>query len=385
MSGFWMYQPQLTVIFLALGLLTALVNFFTLRRIDRYAPPSRWPRLSVLVPARNEAANIEACVRSLLTQDYPHFEVLVLNDHSTDETGEILHRLARQFPHLHVLQGAPLPEGWLGKHWACQQLMDAANGELLLFTDADTRHASHTLRHSVSALLAENADLLTAFPQEETLTWGERLIVPFIGVGIMAFLPVPLIQKFRWAGLSISIGQFMLFRRSALQAVGGYAAVRQNVVDDVALGRLILQHGYRWRLMDASRDVTCRMYHGFWEAVEGFTKNIFSVFDYHVLLYLAAWSWVALIFLLPPFVLAAHALGMPFPFYPHSLAMLAVAETLLMWSLAYKRFGFSVLGAWLYPITALVFVLIALRSLVFTLTGQALWKERSLTPPVWRW
>ncbi|MGQ9832631.1 MAG: hypothetical protein ACUVRJ_02345 [Candidatus Villigracilaceae bacterium] len=127
------------------------------------------------------------------------------------------------------------------------------------------------------------------------------------------------------------------------------------------------------------------MYHGFWEAVEGFTKNIFSVFDHHVLLYLAAWSWVALIFLLPPFVLAAHALGIPHPFYPYSLAMLAVAETLLMWSLAYKRFGFSVLGAWLYPITAMVFVLIALRSLVFTLTGQALWKERSLTPPVWRW
>lgn len=385
MNGFWSHQPQIVVVFLGLCLLTALLNVLYLRRLDQSPEPSSWPHLSVLVPARNEANNIEACVRSLLQQDYPDFEVIVLNDHSTDGTPSILARLTREFDHLRVLQGAPLPDGWLGKHWACQQLAEAATGELLLFTDADTRFAPGALRQSVAAFLAEGADLLTAFPREEAITWGERLIVPVIAFGIVSFLPLALVQKFRWSALSVSVGQFMLFRRSALEAIGGYRAVRQNVVDDVALGRLIIQQGFRWRLMDATRQVTCRMYHGFWEAVDGFTKNVFAVFDYHILFYLLAWLWVAQAFLLPPFAILARALHMPLEFFPHSLAVLATAEALLLWGIAYKRFGYPVYWALLYPLSLFLFTLIALRSLVFTLTGQAAWKERLLTPPAWRW
>ncbi|MGC8856226.1 MAG: glycosyltransferase [Anaerolineae bacterium] len=385
MSVYWSHQPQIIVVFLGLALLTAVMNFFYLRRFDQYPQPEHWPRLSVLIPARNEAANIEACVRSLLQQDYPDFEVIVLNDHSTDRTPLILARLAREFEHLRVLSGAPLPPGWLGKHWACQQLVEAASGELLLLTDADTRHAPNTLCHSVAALLAEDADLVTAFPHEETLTWGERLIVPVIAFSIVSFLPLALVQKLRWSALSVSVGQFMLFRRTALEAIGGYRAVRQNVVDDVALGRLIIQNGFRWRLMDATHHVTCRMYHGFWDAVEGFTKNVFAVFDYHILFYLIAWLWVAIAFLLPPLVVFARAMHMPLEFFPHSLAVLATGEALLLWGIAYKRFGFPVYWAILYPLSLFVFTLIALRSLVFTLTGQAAWKERLLTPPAWRW
>ena len=153
------------VIFLSFGLLTVLVNYFTVRRFDQYPPAERYPFVSVLVPARNEARSIEICISSLLAQDYPDFEVIVLNDHSTDDTARILARLAQSDNRLRLLKGVSLPEDWLGKHWACHQLSQAAKGELILFTDADTHSTPDMLRASVSALLAEQADLLTAFPR----------------------------------------------------------------------------------------------------------------------------------------------------------------------------------------------------------------------------
>ena len=203
----WAWHPQalFLVFFLTFGLVTVLVNSFTVRRFDQYPMAKKFPRVSVLVPARNEARNIEACVRSLLAQDYPDFEVVVLNDQSTDETPRSLERAESR---LQVLIGTPRPDGWLGKHWACHQLDQAATGELILFTDADTRHTPYMLRASVSALVAERADLVTAFPREEVLSWGERLLVPVIGFGIFTFIPIRLVQKLRLPALSVTIGQF---------------------------------------------------------------------------------------------------------------------------------------------------------------------------------
>lgn len=257
------------LIFLSLGLLTAIANALTVHRFGQYPAAKDFPRVSVLVPARNEGRNVEACVRSLLLQDYPDFEVIVLDDHSTDGTRSVLARLEAEDERpldeargrLRVLDGRPLPEDWLGKHWACHQLYQATTGDLLLFTDADTRHQPNMLRDSVAALFAERADLVTAFPREEVITWGERLIVPVISFGIFTFLPVRLIQKSRWASLSITIGQFMLFKRSAFEAVGGYEAVRNQVVDDVSLGSLVIEGGFRWQLLDGTEHVTCRLYH----------------------------------------------------------------------------------------------------------------------------
>jgi len=379
------HQPQIIVVFLFLGLLTALSNHFSIRRFDQYPPAKNLPRVSILVPARNEAENIEACVRTLLRQDYPDFEIIVLDDHSTDETRHILSRLARDFQRLRVMDGRPLPEGWLGKHWACHQLAQAARGDLLLFTDADTRHVPTMLRDSVSALLAEGADLVTAFPREEAVTWGEKLIVPVISFGIFSFLPVALARRMRWAGLSVAIGQFMLFRRSAFEAIGGYESVCNHIVDDVMLGRRIILHGFVWRLMDGTRHISCRMYRGFWQAVDGFTKNIFAFFDYRLSLFLIAWTWIAAAFLAPPFVLAARSLKVAVESYPYSLALLAAGESVLLWGIAYRRFRFPLYLALLYPLSLAVFVLIAFRSLVYTLLGQSTWKERDLARPAWRW
>jgi len=222
------------IIFLSVLLLIALSNLLVLRRLHRYGRPAQFPRLSVLVPARNEEANIGPCVRSLLAQDYPDFELLVLDDESGDQTAQVLASLATSDNRLRVLSGQPLPAGWLGKQWACHQLAQAASGELLLFTDADTRYHPQALSNAVAALLAERTDMLSAVLREEVVSWGERLVVPILVWSIFSFLPLGLAYRLRLPAFTAANGQFLLFRRRAYEQIGGHAAVRQHTTEDLA-------------------------------------------------------------------------------------------------------------------------------------------------------
>ena len=385
MNLVWHPHAMFIVLFLLFGLITALVNSLTVRRFDQYPRTNRTPRVSVLVPARNEERNIEACVTSLLEQDYPDFEVIVLDDHSTDNTLSILARVASQDNHLQIMEGRPLPNGWLGKHWACHQLDRAATGELILFVDADTRHTPDMLLDSVSALLAERADLVTAFPREEVVTWGERLLVPVIGFGIFTFIPIRLVQRLRLAALSVTIGQFMLFRRAAYDAVGGYEAVRVEIVDDMVLGRRIISSGLEWRLLDGTRHVSCRMYRGFWEAVGGFSKSLFAVFDYRILPYFIGWLLVGTVFLEPAVALVSRWVRTPLTSIPVEYAATSVVLSIILWMIAYWRFKFPAYLVFYYPLSLAFFIAVVMHSFFQTATGTATWKDRLLDRVAMRW
>jgi chlorobactene glucosyltransferase len=373
------------VFFLFFGLVTVLVNYFTVHRFDQYPRAAEFPFVSILVPARNEARNIEACVETLLAQDYPGFEVIVLDDQSTDETASIMTHLGRADARLKVLSGTPRPEGWLGKHWACHQLYQAATGELILFTDADTRHTPDMLRDSVSALFAEGADLVTAFPREEVVTLGERLLVPVIGWGIFTFIPIRLVQKMRLPALSITIGQFMLFRRAAYDAIGGYEAVRDEVVDDIWLGRHIITSGLEWRLLDGTHHISCRMYQGFWEAVGGFSKSLFAVFDYRILPYFIGWLLVGIAFIEPVVALVSRWMRHPLTAIPVEYATVSVMLSILLYMIAYRRFKFPAYLVFYYPLSLALFIAVAARSFFQTAIGTTTWKDRVVDRVAMRW
>jgi chlorobactene glucosyltransferase len=385
MRALWLYFELSAVAFVACLVFIALSNWRVLRRIDRYRPPVRTPRVSVLVPARNEETSIGDCVRSLLAQDYPDFEVVVLNDQSTDRTGQLLASMSTGDARLRVLAGADLPAGWLGKHWACQQLAEASDGEILLFTDADTRHGPRSVRHGVAALQAEGADLLTALPYEETVTWAEQLIVPVVPWSIFTFLPLGVAYSRRSPALSATIGQYMLFRKSAYAQIGGHAAVRSDPVDDIALGRRIKAGGLRWHLGDATHDVRCRMYQNAGQVLEGFSKNLFASFGCRLLPFIAAWAWLATVFLLPVGVLLAGLLGAPMPALDTGIALIGVALGVTSWGVCHLRFGFPVRNIPLYPVTVLLALYIAFRSVVLVLQGRATWKGRTLGQHRVRW
>ncbi len=380
MDTVWVGHQAGIVVFLGALLLIALSNRRALRRSSDTGLPGRLPRISVLVPARNEAQNIKACARSLLAQIYPDFEVLVLDDRSEDETARHLAAIAEEDSRLRVLNGEPTPPGWLGKHWACHQLVQQARGDLLLFADADTRHRPDALVRAVRAQRYLQADLLTAFPRQRVVSWGERLTVPILPWSIFCFLPIALAERIKTPALSATIGQFMLFRRDAYERIGGHAGIRRHAADDLALGRGIKRRGLRWRLMDGQDFVECRMYSDFQAALEGFSKNLYPASNYRTLPFLFVWLWIGFVFLQPVGVLALSAMGLLRPEPALWLSALAALQAVILWGLTIWQFGLPRYLALLYPLIVLLGVTIAMRSLWITRTGRATWKGRRLTP-----
>jgi hypothetical protein len=214
--------------------LISIVNTLTFPRL-RQAKPARTPFVSLLIPARDEADVIGGSVSRLLSQIYPRFEVVVLDDGSTDGTREQACQAAASDSRFRVIGGEPLPDGWLGKNWACHQLAGQAKGEILIFTDADVRWGPQALSAVIHLMDKTRADTFTVLPTQETRTWGERLVVPMMMFVIMGYLPELCVRYIPWPVFAAANGQCLAFRRDAYQHIGGHAAVRANVVEDVGL------------------------------------------------------------------------------------------------------------------------------------------------------
>ena len=176
---------------LAFFVITNVVNLKKLPRLGGFSLHDESPTVSVIVPARNEENNIEGCVSSLSAQDYGPLEIIVVNDNSTDETPARLSRMKALSPRLRVVNGLPLPTGWAGKNWACAQGVAVAQGDVLLFTDADTRHGPRAVSLAVAALASARADFLTAIVGQATATISEKLVMPGILVDVLAFSLCP--------------------------------------------------------------------------------------------------------------------------------------------------------------------------------------------------
>ena len=233
------------------------------------------PLVSVLVPARNEAATIAACIRSLLAQEHTDIEVLVLDDGSTDGTSEQLDALRELAPQLAVTHSREdPPPGWNGKSYACWRLANLARGDWLLFTDADTVHNAISITQGLAYALAHDAVLVSVLPRQHTVTWSERLIVSFI----LDFLPlIGLDLRAVWRGTSrraAANGQYLLAHAASYQAVGGHASIRGALVDDFALAERFRSHGCTILLVDGADMLSCRMYTSFREVWSGFSKNL---------------------------------------------------------------------------------------------------------------
>lgn len=372
------------IFFQAALLVVILSNVLILARARRYAPPLQYPSVSILVPARNEEQNIRRCLQSLLAQDYPDFEVLALDDDSGDGTRRILEPLAVSNPRLKVLFGSPPPEGLVGKNWACAQLARAARGDLLFFTDADTMHRPQTLKAVVTSFLGEQADLLTGFPRQELHTWTERLLVPFFSWALLCFDPLWLAYRLRLPALSSAVGQMLVFRREAYWAVGGHADAGSSIVDDLVLAQRITKADLRWRMANVTDLISCRMYQGRMEALDGFAKNFFAAFGFRLLVYLFVFAWLALMFLEPLIILGLKLTGHA-P-QAHLFELFAcIGLSMLVWLLPYLALRIPLGLGLLYPLTILANEAVAIRSLRLSLTGQLTWKGRHLPRPKWKW
>lgn len=342
--------------------------------LDRYAAPGTTanptdpPLVSVVVPARNEAATIETVARSVLATTYAPVELLVVDDRSTDGTAAIVESIAAEDPRVRLVRGEELPAGWYGKPWACLQGYRAARGDVLLFTDADTRHHPALLGHAVGALLQQRPGLLTVSPHQVMLTVWERLIMPQIWL-LLGFRFHPLVVNAATRARDvIANGQFIMATRESYEAIGTHAVVRHEVAEDLALAQACFARGRRVFFAFAESLMETRMYTSLPHLVEGWSKNVYlggrrSFPDepllralVPVMLGLAMIFWV-----LPPLALVAALLGLA----PTLLAPAAVAcaLSLLFWATMYGRgLRVPVRYALGYPLGALLVLYIVLRS-----------------------
>jgi chlorobactene glucosyltransferase len=337
------------------------------------------PRVSILVPARDEAGVIGQTVAAILNQDYPgEQELIVLDDDSSDGTAQRAEHAAQGDPRLQVIAGLPLPLGWAGKSWACQQLAGHANGDLLVFADADVRWEPGALSSVVSWIEHSRADCFTVWPTQETHTWAERLVVPMMMFTIIAYLPEVCVRYVPWPVFAAANGQFMVFRRTAYERIGGHAAVQSSVVEDVSLAREVKRNSLRLVMCLGNRLVHGRMYKNWRQVRHGFAKNILAghggspVF----LVISALFHW--LIFLLPWFwFLGGVLLRLDWTMLSVPLAMIALGVGARALSAAATRHILR--DALLLPLSVVLITVIAAQSLWWHYRyGGPLWKGRQI-------
>ncbi len=380
------YQLLIMGILLALAAIAA-VNLLTLRRFRdfRLRPDLALPLVSVLVPARDEALNIERCLRSLLAQDYPNLEVIALDDNSEDDTAAIVERIiAAGDGRLRLLHGGPLLAGWLGKNNACRQLAEQARGEYLLFTDADTWHAPDAISSAVAIAAQRHADLVTTWPRQDVQSWGERVALPLLHFTVMAYLPLALANgPSRNPAFGLGNGQFMFFRRAAYEAIGGHGAVRDRILEDVLLARRIKAAGYRLAVADGSAAVSCRMYRSTGETWRGLAKTLYAFFFYSLPF---ATFMIALQFAL---FVAPYCFLLWLAFHPELwgkaewllLPALQAALMLVVRFALAARFREPLLDSLWQPISFLFYFGATIYAIWLRYTGGVTWKGRQYHKP----
>ncbi len=349
--------------------LTALLNAFTFPRLQAGKRESKQPFVSIIIPMRDEAERVGETVRTLLAQDYPHFELILLDDQSSDGSAEVARSAAHGDRRLILLQGEPLPAGWLGKNWACHQAAQRARGELLLFSDADVRWHPQALGALVAEAERTQADLLTCWPTQETRTWGERLTVPLMAFTILAYLPVLAVYHLPFWVFAAAMGQCLLFRRPAYDLIGGHAAVRQKIVEDMAFAYGIKKAKLRLRACDANGLLRTRMYTNWQAARNGFAKNILAGHGNCVpfLLFSTLFHWWLFVV---PWALAVFSLSWQYALF----GLLGVLTRMLTAVISRQRPQ----DALLLPISVVLMTIIAAQSLWQHWKGTVEWKGRQV-------
>src|SRR5262249_14314064 len=247
-----------TLVVAALAGLTFAFYAF-LRAVPRSAIADRdLPLVSVVVPARNEETKIRRCLESLRNQNYPNFEIVVIDDRSTDNTGAIIEELSRLDTRIKFVQGKYLPDGWIGKCNALVHAVGYASGEWLIFTDADTCHATNSIRDSVSYAITNKADLVSFVPVQELGSFWERVVMPVLLGSFLCGDPFHTVNDAN-SSRAYAYGQYVLARRSAYRATGGHQAIRDEIVEDHALGRLFKSNGHCIMVADGRDLYTVRM------------------------------------------------------------------------------------------------------------------------------
>lgn len=333
------------------------------------------PLVSILIPARNEAANIANCVKSLQKQNYSNLEILVLDDESKDDTGLQVSSLASNDHRVKLVKGQALPNGWVGKCWACHQLSELAKGEWLLFTDADTIFEPNAINASLAYAIDKKADLLSILPTQLAETTSIEIAIPLVYFTFYTLFPAFFLNKTKTESISAAIGQFLLFNRQAYIEINGHKSVSSSLVEDLDLAKQIKQANKRLIAADGSLLLSCRMYQSLLEFWRGFTKNFFASFSFSIVK-LLSFSIFNFMLYIWPFIVFFIAIAIS----NYTVLLLAIIHILAIYLIRFtlsKRHYYPLFSALLHPISILLMIAISFNSIYRIISGQGVeWKGR---------
>jgi cellulose synthase/poly-beta-1,6-N-acetylglucosamine synthase-like glycosyltransferase len=252
-----------------------VINSFFMPSLPASPPLTKKPLVSILVPLRNEEGNVEGLISSLKQLTYPNLEVFLLEDHSTDQTYDLLVEHTKELTHFHVIEGAPLPPTWVGKVFGCHQLSQLASGDYLLFIDADVRLEKATIEATLALAKRRDATLVTGFPRFPTKSFLGNLLVPMQHFVVYFHLPLMMANYTKKSAFTAAHGAFMFFKKESYQKINGHFSVKSSLVEDVEITRLIKKANMRAVLANVTEYVSCYMYDTSKDVWHGFTKNIF--------------------------------------------------------------------------------------------------------------
>lgn len=350
--------------FLILRFTVTLFNFISNPKLTKTGKKYT-DRVSILIPARDEERNIIDLLESIRDQDYQNFEVIVLDDHSSDQTFKLCVDFCEGDQRFKVVKGNDLPKDWLGKNYACSQLAAMAKGEYLIFLDADETIAEGLINNSIHRMKLNKLSLLSIFTDQVTVTLGERLVVPLMHFLLLNLLPLRLVRLSANPSFSAASGQFMMFDVDNYKTNQWHEQVKGKVVEDIEIMRLIKVNGYKAEALLANGYIHCRMYRSLTEAVEGFSKNFFAGFNYNVF---GLFLYLFLVVLGP--LAITYFLGIELVMFALSLIVLSRVMISLLSGQSVWR------NLLLHPFQLLCMVFISVQSVKKHFTKTILWKGR---------
>ncbi|MCO5937067.1 glycosyltransferase family 2 protein [Mucilaginibacter sp. RB4R14] len=355
-----------TFIFLILRFTVTLFNFMSNPKLPRIGKHYE-DKVSILIPARNEEQDIIALLQSIVDQDYQNYEVIILDDSSTDDTYTLCEVFGAKNKRFKVIKGGELPTDWLGKNYACHQLAQLATGNYYLFLDADEKVYNGLINSSVHRVNLRGLSLLSLFTNQTMITSGEMMVVPLMHYILLNLLPLRLVYLVKSASVAAASGQFMLFTATDYRQYQWHQMVKNKVVEDVEIMRLVKASKLNGEALLANGMISCRMYKCYDEAINGFGKNFLAAFNYNIIGFLI---YLLLIIGGPAVVIMTMNLNFIF------MMVGLIGLTRIMISLSSGQN--VLLNLFLHPVQMFSLLLIGITSIQRHLTKTTVWKGRKI-------
>jgi len=354
------------LIFLVVRFSVTVFNFLSNPKLPRVIKHYQ-DKVSILIPARNEADNILELLVSIKNQDYTNYEVIVLNDSSTDNTFAIVENFCIANPQFKVVNGKELPPNWLGKNYACYQLSELASGKYLLFIDADESIKRGLINSLIARMETGNLALLSVFTNQIMKSIGERLTVPLMHFILLNLLPLRLVKLSKNPAFAAASGQCMFFNANQYRENQWHEKVKRQVVEDVEIMKLVKQEKLNAEVLLANGLIYCRMYKNLGESLNGFSKNLLAGFGSNIIILL----FYQLLVTIGPVILILN----------FNIALLVLPLTLIMLSrimISYLSGQNVLINLILHPFQMLFFLIISIISITKHIFKTGTWKGRTI-------